>query len=117
MATIEVSYSEARERLAELWERAVADRVPIRMTRRGSSPVVLIAAEEYEGLVETVHLLRSPANAAHLIAALERAGEGTPKTHDNRRADPSDWLSLARCRDAERDSPRQAQDRPSTGSE
>lgn len=81
MATIEVSYTEARERLAELWDRALADREPIRLTRRGADPVVLIAADEYEGLLETAHLLRSPANAARLLAALERArsGAGTPQ--------------------------------------
>jgi antitoxin YefM len=81
MATIEVSYTEARERLAELWDRALADREPIRLTRRGADPVVLIAADEYEGLLETAHLLRSPANAARLLAALEcaRSGTGTPQ--------------------------------------
>ncbi len=89
MASIEVSYSEARERLAELWDRALADREPIRLTRRGSSPVVLVAADEYEGLVETAHLLRSPANAARLISALgrARAGEGTPRLLDDWRAE------------------------------
>ena len=89
MASAEVSYSEARDRLAELWDRAVTDREPIRLTRRGSSPVVLIAADEYEGLVETAHLLRSPANAARLIAALERAraGEGTPRPLEDLRAE------------------------------
>ena len=78
---VTVSYTEARERLAELWDRALADREPIRLTRRGADPVVLIAADEYEGLLETAHLLRSPANAARLLAALERAraGEGTPR--------------------------------------
>ncbi len=81
MPTIEVSYTEARERLAELWDRTLADREAIRLTRRGSAPVVLIAADEYEGLLETAHLLRSPANAARLLSALERAraGEGTPR--------------------------------------
>jgi antitoxin YefM len=89
MASIEVSYSEARERLAELWDRVVEDREAIRLTRRGSSPVVLIAADEYEGLIETAHLLRSPANAERLLAALERAraGGGIPRTIDDLRAD------------------------------
>ncbi len=45
MASGDVSYSEARERLAELWDRAVADREPIRLTRRGAPPVVLVAAD------------------------------------------------------------------------
>ena len=89
MASVEVSYTEARERLAELWDRALADREPIRLTRRGAAPVVLVAADEYEGLVETAHLLRSPANAARLLAALERArtGEGTPRPLAELRAD------------------------------
>ncbi len=89
MPTIEVSYTEARERLAELWDRTLADREAIRLTRRGSAPVVLIAADEYEGLLETAHLLRSPANAARLLSALERAraGEGTPRPLDELRAE------------------------------
>ena len=89
MATVEVSYAEARERFAELWDRALADREPIRLTRRGATPVVLVAADEYEGLVETAHLLRSPANAARLLATLERArtGEGTPRPLAELRAD------------------------------
>ena len=89
MASVEVSYTEARERLAELWDRALADREPIRLTRRGAAPVVLVAADEYEGLVETAHLLRSPANAARLLAALERAqsGAGTPRPLPELRAD------------------------------
>ena len=89
MASVEVSYTEARERLAELWDRALADREPIRLTRRGADPVVLIAADEYEGLLETAHLLRSPANAARLLAALERArsGDGAPQSLADLRAD------------------------------
>ncbi len=89
MSKTTVSYTEARERLAELWDRAVTDREPIRLTRRGAEPVVLIAADEYEGLLETAHLLRSPANAARLLAALERAraGTGAPQSLDGLRAD------------------------------
>ena len=89
MTAVTVSYTEARERLAELWDRVVADREPIRLTRRGADPVMLIAADEYEGLLETAHLLRSPANAARLLAALERAraGVGIPRSLEDLRAD------------------------------
>jgi len=89
MTAVTVSYTEARERLAELWDRVVADREPIRLTRRGADPVMLIAADEYEGLLETAHLLRSPANAARLLAALERsrAGAGAPRSLNDLRAD------------------------------
>lgn len=81
MASIEVSYTGAGEQLAELWERALTDREPIRLNRPGAEPVVLIAADEYDGLIETAHLLRSPANAARLERALARARDnrGTPR--------------------------------------
>jgi antitoxin YefM len=67
----------------------IADREAIRLTRRGKRPVVLLPEDEYEGLLETAHLLRSPANAARLFAALERAlnGEGEPRTFEQLRAD------------------------------
>lgn len=81
MASVEVSYAEARKRLAELCDQVVTTWEPIRLTRRDAPSIVLIMADEYDGLVETAHLLRSPANAARLLAALERAraGSGTPQ--------------------------------------
>jgi antitoxin YefM len=50
--------------------------------RRGSEPVALISAAELSSLLETAHLLRSPKNAARLLAALERVrnNEGEPQT-------------------------------------
>jgi antitoxin YefM len=84
-----VSYTEARDHLADLWDRAVENRETIRLTRRGVAPVVLLAADEYDGLLETAHLLRSPANAARLLSALERAraSEDTPRPLDELRAE------------------------------
>jgi antitoxin YefM len=86
---LEVNYSEAREHLSELWDRAVNDRETIRLTRRGKGSVVLVSAAEYDGLLETAHLLRSPANAARLCAALDRAlrNEGEPRAFAELRAD------------------------------
>jgi antitoxin YefM len=74
---IQTTYSDARARLAELWDRATEDRETVIITRRGSAPVALIAADELASLAETAHLLRSPANAARLFAALHRALEDT----------------------------------------
>jgi antitoxin YefM len=49
--------------------------------------VALIAADELASLEETAHLMRSPANAQRLLAALERALDGTtpPMTTDELR--------------------------------
>lgn len=85
----DVSYSEAREHLADLWDRVLADREAIRVTRSGRRPIVLLAADEYEGLLETAHLLRSPANAARLLSAWQRAEarDGEPQTLEDLHAD------------------------------
>lgn len=71
-----ISYSEARESLASVWDETVATREPVVISRRGRESVVLVPLDEWRGLVETAHLLRSPANARRLLAALERLEEG-----------------------------------------
>jgi len=44
----------------------------------------MIAADELAGILETAHLLRSPANAERLLSAPERVRKGTvtPQTID-----------------------------------
>lgn len=41
----------------------------------------MIAEEEYEGMLETIHLLKSPSNAQRLAAAIAQldAGGGTER--------------------------------------
>lgn len=70
------SYSEARANLAALMDKATEDAEEIRITRRGKPDVVLIAAAELEGLRETAYLLRAPANAERLLAALRDVRQG-----------------------------------------
>ena len=74
--TIQKSYSDAREHFAELLDRAVDDQETIIIKRRGRPDVAMIDAAELRSLQETVHLLRSPANARRLFDASERAGRG-----------------------------------------
>lgn len=69
----QTTYSKARASLAALCNRAETDREVILIQRRGREDVALIAASELIGLLETAHLLRSPANAARLLTALARA--------------------------------------------
>ena len=71
-----ISYTEARERLASVWDKALSTREPVVISRRGKESVVLVAQDEWEGLKETAHLLRSPANARRLLASLQGLGEG-----------------------------------------
>lgn len=71
--TIETTYSQAREQLKMLMDRAVDDREVIVVRRRSGDAVAMIAADELEGLLETAHLLRSTKNAERLLTALNRA--------------------------------------------
>ena len=43
------------------------------LTRQNARSVVLISEEDYEGLMETVYLLKSPANAARLLRSINDA--------------------------------------------
>jgi antitoxin YefM len=76
-----ISYSHARDNLAEIWDDVEDTRDAAVIRRRGHEDMALIPAEELASLRETAYLLRSPANAARLLAALHRAREGgTPPT-------------------------------------
>ena len=79
---IHTTYTAAREHFAELWRRVEEDREAVVITRRGHADVALVAADELAGLLETAHLLRSPANARRLLAALQQAlgDEGDVRT-------------------------------------
>ena len=78
MAT-HTTYSNARANLAAILDRVVADREIVIINRRGGEDVALVAAKELSSLVETAHLLRSPANARRLLKARHRAKSRTLK--------------------------------------
>lgn len=61
-----VSYTDARNQLARLMAEATEDREPVVITRNGASAVVMVDAEEFAAMQETLHLLASPANALRL---------------------------------------------------
>ncbi len=75
--TIQTTYTQARAQLATLLDEVTNNREVIIIQRRGADDVALIAADELAGLLETAHLLRSPANAERLFTALARVRERT----------------------------------------
>ena len=64
MATI--SYTDFRQHLARYMDDVWDSRAPLRVTRQNARPVIVLSEDEYEGMMETLHLLRSPANAERL---------------------------------------------------
>lgn len=74
-----ITYTAARELLADTMNEVCRDRTPIIITRNRDQSVVMMSMAEYETLGETAHLLRSPANARQLIETIRSSeiGGGT----------------------------------------
>ena len=76
-----VTASEARKMLFPLIEQVNDDHVPVEITsKRGSA--VLMSLEDYQALQETAHLLRVPANARRLLESLAQAQAGHHEEHE-----------------------------------
>lgn len=71
-----VTYTDFREWLAAYMDQVWDSRAPLHVTRQGGRAVVVISEEEFEGWMETVHLLRSPANARRLLQSIAAANAG-----------------------------------------
>lgn len=66
-----ITYTEARNRLAETLDRVAENHEPVIITRRGRQAVVMLSLEDYNAWQETEYLTRSAANAADLLQAVE----------------------------------------------
>lgn len=75
MLTKQTNYSNLRQNLASMLNEAIEDRSIIIVNRPGKEDVAILAASELSSMIETLHLLKSPANAKRLFAAIERAEE------------------------------------------
>lgn len=75
-----VTVSAARLDLVSIIARVNRDRTEVEIvSRRGAA--VLMSKAEYDALVETSYLLRSPENARRLVAALKSARVGETDNH------------------------------------
>ncbi len=72
-----VTFSEARNRLKQVIDEVVDDADVTVIARRDAPDAVVMSLDTYNSWMETVHLLKSPANAAHLAKSIAelRAGE------------------------------------------
>lgn len=66
-----ISASDARSRLFPLIQQVNDDHVPVRINSKGGD-AVLMSAADFDSWQETIYLLRSPANAQRLMAAVAR---------------------------------------------
>lgn len=75
------TFSEARNNLKSVLDQVANDADCTIITRRDAGDAVVMSLDYYNSLMETVYLLRSPENAAHLAKSIEqyRAGKATIK--------------------------------------
>ena len=70
-----VSFTDLRANMASHLDQVLADRTELVVVRGKKEPVVILPLAELEGLRETLHLLSTEANAAHIrrsLAEIER---------------------------------------------
>lgn len=74
------SYSNLRKNLSAMMDQVHDDHTPLIITRDGGKPAaVIMSLEDYSSHEETMHLLRSPRNAARLQAAMDELDAGGGK--------------------------------------
>ena len=77
-----ISYSEARNNLKSVLD-AVNDNVEVTIiNRRDAGNAVVMSLDHYNSVMETLYLLQSPANAAHLAKSIAQLRAGELEQHE-----------------------------------
>jgi antitoxin YefM len=71
-----VSYTEARNGLKTVLDGVIDDADYTIITRRDAEDAVVMSLAYFQSMAETLHLLSSPANAAHLAKSIAQHKAG-----------------------------------------
>lgn len=74
-----VNFTDARNNLKRVIDEAVADADVTVISRRDAPDAVVMSLDMFNSIMETVHLLKSPANAKHLAKSIEQHRKGRAK--------------------------------------
>ena len=76
-----ITYSEARRSLKSVLDTVHDDADVTVISRRDGADAVVMSFDYYQSIMETMHLLSSPANAAHLSKSIaqHKAGKAKPR--------------------------------------
>lgn len=77
-----INFSEARNGLKKVIDHVVEDADYTVITRRDAPDAVLMSLDSFNSMMETVHLLKTPANAAHLKRSIEQYRKGKVREHE-----------------------------------
>lgn len=74
-----VSYSEARNSLKMVLDEVSNDVDVTIINRRDAGNAVVMSLDHYNSIIETLHLMQSPANATHLAQSMAELRAGKTK--------------------------------------
>jgi antitoxin YefM len=73
---IAANYSEFRSKMKDYLDRVEEDQETLILKRGSGKGAVIISLEEYNSIMETLHLLSSKANAKRLFESIEQMKSG-----------------------------------------
>lgn len=76
------TYTDFRQKLKAYLDGVLKSSSPLFITRPKGGNVVVMSQADYESIMETFHLIKSPKNAARLQSALNQYAEGKGKTYN-----------------------------------
>jgi antitoxin YefM len=71
-----ITYSEARSSLKSVLDTVSDDADVTVISRRDGADAVVMSLDHYQSIMETMHLLSTPANAAHLAKSIAQHKAG-----------------------------------------
>ena len=77
-----VTYSEARSSLKSVLDTVHNDADITVISRRDGADAVVMSLDHYQSIMETMHLLSSPTNAAHLAKSVAQHKGGKAMRRD-----------------------------------
>lgn len=75
-----INFFEARNHLKKVIDSVVEDADYVVISRRDAPDAVVMSLDTFNSMMETVHLLKTPANAAHLARSIKQFRRGQART-------------------------------------
>ncbi|WP_150305247.1 type II toxin-antitoxin system Phd/YefM family antitoxin [Pseudomonas saliphila] len=77
-----LNFSQARADLKQTMDDVCRDHEPAVITRQRGEPVVLLSLHDYNGMMETLYLTQSSANAKRLRQSIDQLQDGQTVTQE-----------------------------------
>lgn len=77
-----LNFTQVRQNLKDVLDRVTDDADCTVVVRRDGDDAVIMSKSQYDSIMETLYLLRSPANAKHLMEAISRDKADEGESHE-----------------------------------